>query len=34
VVNKGHYFGTSFFKEEPPLSDEDKQALIEFLKAF
>jgi cytochrome c5 len=34
VVNKGHYFGTSFFKEEPPLSDEDKQALIEFLKTF
>jgi cytochrome c5 len=34
VVNKGHYFGTSFFKEEPPLSDEAKQALIEFLKTF
>ncbi len=34
VVNKGHYFGTSFFKEEPPLSDEDKRALIEFLKTF
>ena len=34
VVNKGHYFGTSFFKEETPLSDEDKQALIEFLKTF
>ena len=34
VVNKGHYFGTSFFKEEPPLSNEDKQALIEFLKTF
>jgi hypothetical protein len=34
VVNKGHYFGTSFFKEEPALSDEDKQALIEFLKTF
>ena len=34
VVNKGHYFGTSFFKEEPPLSDEDKQALIEFLKTI
>jgi hypothetical protein len=34
VVNKGHYFGTSFLKEEPPLSDDDKWALIEFLKTF
>ena len=34
VVNKGHYFGTSYFKEEPPLSDDDKRALIEFLKTF
>jgi hypothetical protein len=34
VVNRGHYFGTSMFKEEPPLSDEDKRALIEFLKTF
>jgi hypothetical protein len=34
VVNKGHYFGTSFFKEEPPLGDEDKRALIEFLKTL
>ena len=34
VVNKGHYFGTSYLKEEPPLSDEDKRALIEFLKTF
>jgi hypothetical protein len=34
VVNRGHYFGTSFFKEEPPLSDDDKWALIEFLKTF
>lgn len=34
VVNRGHYFGTSYFKEEPPLSDEDKRALIEFLKTF
>ncbi|HEY7220406.1 MAG TPA: hypothetical protein VH985_18635, partial [Candidatus Binatia bacterium] len=34
VVNKGHYFGTSFFKEEPPLSDDDKRALIHFLKTF
>ncbi|HEX5605306.1 MAG TPA: hypothetical protein VFY96_02265, partial [Candidatus Binatia bacterium] len=34
IVNKGHYFGTTFFKEEPPLSDEDKRALIEFLKTL
>jgi hypothetical protein len=32
VVNKGHYFGTSFQTEETPLSDQDKQALIAFLK--
>src|SRR4030095_3370383 len=30
VVNKGHYFGTSFFKDEPPLSDDDKWALIDY----
>ncbi len=34
VVNKGHYFGTSLLKEEPPLSDDDKRALIHFLKTF
>jgi hypothetical protein len=37
IVNKGHYFGTSMFKdakEEPGLSDDDKRALIEFLKTF
>jgi hypothetical protein len=34
VVNRGHYFGTSYFKEEPGLSDQDKFALIEFLKTF
>jgi hypothetical protein len=34
VVNRGHYFGTSFLKEEPPLNDDDKRALIEFLKTF
>jgi hypothetical protein len=34
VVNKGHYFGTSYLKEETPLSDEDKRALIELLKTF
>jgi len=34
VVNRGHYFGTSYFNEEPPLSDDDKWALIEFMKTF
>ena len=34
VVNKGHYFGTSYFTEEPALSDDDKTALVEFLKTF
>jgi hypothetical protein len=34
VVNRGHYFGTGRFKEEPGLSDADKWALIEFLKTF
>ena len=34
IVNRGHYFGTDYFKEEPGLSDSDKQALIEFLKTF
>ena len=34
VVNRGHYFGTSYFKEEPGLSDAEKQALIAFLKTF
>jgi hypothetical protein len=34
VVNRGHYFGTSYFAEESPLSDDDKRALIEFLKTF
>jgi hypothetical protein len=34
VVDRGHYFGTNAFKEEPGLSDEDKRALIEFLKTF
>ena len=34
VVNKGHYFGTDYFKEEPGLSDADKRALIAFLKTF
>jgi hypothetical protein len=34
VVNRGHYFGTDMFPEEPGLSDSDKRALIEFLKTF
>ena len=34
VVNKGHYFGSSYFAEEPGLSDGDKTALIGFLKTF
>lgn len=34
VVNRGHYFGTDKFDEEPGLSDADKYALIEFLKTF
>jgi hypothetical protein len=34
IVNRGHYFGTSMFKEEPALSDQEKNALIEFLKTL
>ncbi len=37
VVNRGHYFGTDHLNKEenePGLSDEDKRALIEFLKTF
>ena len=34
VVNKGHYFGTDLFSEEPGLSADDKRALIAFLKTF
>jgi hypothetical protein len=34
VVNRGHYFGTNLLPEEPKLTDEDKWALIEFLKTF
>jgi hypothetical protein len=34
IVNRGHYFGTSYFAEEPGLDDQDKRALIEFLKTF
>lgn len=37
VVNRGHYFGTDFLPEsegETPLSDDDKKALIAFLKTL
>ena len=34
VVNRGHYFGTSLFTDEPGLSDADKTALISLLKTF
>jgi hypothetical protein len=34
VINRGHYFGTSKFSEEPGLTDDDKRALIEFLKTM
>jgi hypothetical protein len=34
VVNRGHYFGTDYFKEEPGLVEEDKKALVEFLKTL
>jgi hypothetical protein len=34
VVNRGHYFGTDYFHEEPGLSDSDKRALIAFMKTF
>ena len=34
VVNRGHYFGTDYFAEEPGLTDADKEALIELLKTF
>jgi hypothetical protein len=34
VVNKGHYFGTSLQPGEPALSDDEKRALIAFLKTI
>ena len=34
VVNRGHYFGTGQVEGETALSDEDKRALIEFIKTF
>ena len=37
IVNRGHYFGTQYLpasEGEPGLSDDDKNALIEYLKTF
>lgn len=34
IVNRGHYFGTQYMAEEAGLSDQDKRALIEFLKTM
>ena len=37
VVNRGHYFGTQYLPKtegETPLTDDDKHALIAFLKTF
>ena len=34
VVNRGHYFGTSMAPDGSGLSDDDKRALIEYLKTF
>jgi hypothetical protein len=34
VVNRGHYFGTDRFAEEPALGDREKLDLIEFLKTL
>lgn len=36
IVNRGHYFGTSYLEEEKDraLSDDQKRALIEYLKTF
>jgi hypothetical protein len=34
VVNRGHYFGTDRFAEEPGLGDREKLDLIEFLKTL
>jgi hypothetical protein len=37
IVNRGHYFGTDYFQDtqaEPGLSDDDKKALIAFLKTL
>ena len=33
-VNRGHYFGTDQFAEEPGLGDQQKRDLMEFLKTL
>lgn len=32
VVNKGHYFGTKFMKNQKGLTSQEQKALIEFIK--
>jgi hypothetical protein len=34
IVNRGHYFGSDYFAEEPGLSDPEKRALIAFLQTL
>jgi hypothetical protein len=34
VVNRGHYFGTASYPGETALTDDDKRALIEYLKTL
>ena len=34
AVNRGHYFGTDYALKGEALSDQDKRALIEFMKTF
>jgi hypothetical protein len=34
VVNRGHYFGNTQIADESALSDDEKNALIEFIKTF
>ena len=34
VVNRGHYFGTSLSPDGSALSDDDRRALIEYMKTF
>jgi hypothetical protein len=34
IVNRGHYFGTEYSGKGPGLNDDDKRALIEFIKTF
>jgi hypothetical protein len=35
VVDKGHYFGTQYLQgDETPLTDDEKRALIEYVKTF